>query len=114
MASGDQMAEIGEPGDMEEVNEAQGLEDRSSLISTMERNGKTQPDSPVKEKKLGMMKQVGERSPLASNSKDSKDKSNSEQGGHGIDPEVTSPTHQLPPPPSPCKFSSDLSLCLIK
>lgn len=122
MPSRDQMAEIGEPGDIEEVNEAQGLEgDRSSLKSTMERNVKTQPDGPVKEKKLGMMKQfresikrVGERSPLASNSKDSKDKSNSEQGGHGIDPEVTSPTHQLPPPPSPCKFSSDLSLCLIK
>jgi hypothetical protein len=121
MLSRDQMAEIGEPGDME-VNEAQCLEgDRSSLKSTMERNVKTQPDSPVKEKKLGMMKQfresikrVGERSHLASNSKESKDKSNSEQGGHSIDPEVTSPTHQLPPPPSPCKFSSDLSLCLIK
>ncbi|XP_038823767.1 exocyst complex component 3-like protein 4 isoform X2 [Salvelinus namaycush] len=110
MPSRDQMAGIGEPGDMEEVNEAQGLEgDRSSLKSTMERNVKTQPDGPVKEKKLGMMKQfresikrVGERSPLASNSQESKDKSNSEQGGHGIDPEVTSPTHQLPPPPSPC------------
>ncbi|XP_071238168.1 exocyst complex component 3-like protein 4 isoform X1 [Salvelinus alpinus] len=110
MPSRDQMAGIGEPGDMEEVNEAQGLEgDRSSLKSTMERNVKTQPDGPVKEKKLGMMKQfresikrVGERGPLASNSQESKDKSNSEQGGHGIDPEVTSPTHQLPPPPSPC------------
>ncbi|XP_055721043.1 exocyst complex component 3-like protein 4 isoform X2 [Salvelinus fontinalis] len=110
MPSRDQMAGIGEPGDMEEVNEAQGLEgDRSSLKSTMERNVKTQPDGPVKEKKLGMMKQfresikrVGERSPLASNSQESRDKSNSEQGGHGIDPEVTSPTHQLPPPPSPC------------
>ncbi|XP_041710918.1 exocyst complex component 3 isoform X1 [Coregonus clupeaformis] len=110
MPSRNQMAEIGEPGDMEEVNEAQGLEgDGSSLKSTMERNGKTQPDGLVKEKKLGMIKQfresikrVGERSPLASNSKGSKDRSNSDQGGHGIDPEVTSPTHQLPPPPSPC------------
>ncbi|XP_045572795.1 exocyst complex component 3-like protein 4 isoform X3 [Salmo salar] len=101
MASGDQMAEIGEPGDMEEVNEAQGLEDRSSLISTMERNGKTQPDSPVKEKKLGMMKQVGERSPLASNSNGSKDRPYSDQGGDSIDPEVTSLTHQLPPTHSP-------------
>ncbi|XP_023850119.1 exocyst complex component 3-like protein 4 [Salvelinus sp. IW2-2015] len=108
MASGDQMAEIGEPGDMEEVNEAQGLEDGSSLKSTMERNRKTQPDGPVKEKKLGMMKQfresmkrVGERSPLASNSKGSKDRPYSDQGGDSIDPEVTSLTHQLPPPHSP-------------
>ncbi|XP_031684721.1 exocyst complex component 3-like isoform X2 [Oncorhynchus kisutch] len=108
MASGDQMAEIGEPGDMEEVNEAQGLEDGSSLKSTMERNGKTQPDGPVKEKKLGMMKQfresmkrVGERSPLASNSKGSKDRPYSDQGGDSIDPEVTSLTHQLPPTHSP-------------
>ncbi|XP_038865557.1 exocyst complex component 3-like isoform X4 [Salvelinus namaycush] len=108
MASGDQMAEIGEPGDMEEVNEAQGLEDGSSLKSTMERNRKTQPDGSVKEKKLGMMKQfresmkrVGERSPLASNSKGSKDRPYSDQGGDSIDPEVTSLTHQLPPPHSP-------------
>lgn len=108
------MAEIGEPGDIEEVNEAQGLEDRSSLISTMERNGKTQPDSPVKEKKLGMMKQVGERSPLASNSNGSKDRPYSDQGGDSIDPEVTSLTHQLPPTHSPSKFYSGLSLCQIK
>nr|XP_046165486.1 exocyst complex component 3-like protein 4 isoform X1 [Oncorhynchus gorbuscha]XP_046165487.1 exocyst complex component 3-like protein 4 isoform X1 [Oncorhynchus gorbuscha]XP_046165490.1 exocyst complex component 3-like protein 4 isoform X1 [Oncorhynchus gorbuscha] len=108
MASGDQTAEIGEPGNMEEVNEAQGLEDGPSLKSTMERNGKTQPDSPVKEKKLGMMKQfresmkrVGERSPLASNSKGSKDRPYSDQGGDSIDPEVTSLTHQLPPTHSP-------------
>uniref|UniRef100_A0A8C7S5E4 Exocyst complex component Sec6 n=1 Tax=Oncorhynchus mykiss TaxID=8022 RepID=A0A8C7S5E4_ONCMY len=108
MASGDQMAEIVEPGDMEEVNEAQGLEDGSSLKSTMERNGKTQPDGPVKEKKLGMMKQfresmkrVGERSLLASNSKGSKDRPYSDQGGDSIDPEVTSLTHQLPPTHSP-------------
>ncbi|CAB1331009.1 unnamed protein product [Coregonus sp. 'balchen'] len=109
MPSGYQMAEIGEPGDMEEVNEARGLEeDRSSLKSTMERNGKTQPNGPVKDKKLGMikqfresMKQVGEKSPLFSNSKGSKDRPNSDQGGHSIEPEVTSLTHQLPPPPSP-------------
>ncbi|XP_055719351.1 exocyst complex component 3-like protein 4 [Salvelinus fontinalis] len=108
MASGDQMAEIGEPGDMEEVNEAPGLDDGSSLKSTMERNRKTQPVGPVKEKKLGMMKQlresmkrVGERSPLASNNKGSKDRPYSDQGGDSIDPEVTSLTHQLPPPHSP-------------
>ncbi|XP_041703776.1 exocyst complex component 3-like protein 4 isoform X2 [Coregonus clupeaformis] len=109
MPSGYQMAEIGEPGDMEEVNEAPGLEeDRSSLKSTMERNGKTQPNGPVKDKKLGMikqfresMKQVGERSPLFSNSKGSKDRPNSDQGRISIEPEVTSLTHQLPPPPSP-------------
>uniref|UniRef100_A0A4W5QDZ5 Exocyst complex component 3-like protein 4 n=1 Tax=Hucho hucho TaxID=62062 RepID=A0A4W5QDZ5_9TELE len=102
------MAEIGEPGDMEEVNEAQGLEDGSSLKSTMERNGKTQPDSPVKEKKLWMMEQfmesvkrVGERSPLASNSKGSKDRPYSDQEGDSIDPEVTSLTNQLPPTHSP-------------
>lgn len=116
------MAEIGEPGDIEEVNEAQGLEgDRSSLKSTMERNVKTQPDGPVKEKKLGMMKQfresikrVGERSPLASNSNGSKDRPYSDQGGDSIDPEVTSLTHQLPPTHSPSKFYSGLSLCQIK
>ncbi|XP_010877059.3 exocyst complex component 3-like protein 4 [Esox lucius] len=96
MPSDNQMAEMEEPGDKAEVNTTQGLMvDPSSLKFTSENNGNTHIA-----KKRGMIKQfresmrlVGEKSPLAYNSKGSSNRPNSS--------EMTSLNHQLVSPPSP-------------
>ncbi|KAL0969010.1 hypothetical protein UPYG_G00221530 [Umbra pygmaea] len=113
------MAGIEEAGDMAEMNNTQALEldmDGSSLKSPSERNGNSQSEGLVKEKKPGMIKQlkesirrVGERSPLASSSKGSSDKPDSIEERHSIDPEVSSLTHPLPTPASPSLSTGSLT-----
>lgn len=88
-------------------------EDRLSLRSPMETNGRTPSDGAVKDT-LGMWKRtlresirrVGEKSPLSSISKGSKGRPKSDTGAPKDDPEMT----RLSEPPSPSEYCQDFSL----